>query len=170
MSLDRAPVTRTDPVTGQPLRIQFEEIEALSHADAEALLAYWSHCRKSGGFVMSRDVPSKAIARLMKYLVVLEPLTDCVDFKYHLTGMVLTERLGRDVTGMLISEVFEPGPAQSLIDAARKTIDTDGPIFARIHIRGVLSDVRKPELVLLPIGQLHAPDTWVLVGVFYHPL
>ena len=164
------PITRTDPVTGQPLRIDFEEIESLSHADAEALQTYWSYCRQAGSFVMSRDVPSKAIARLMKHLVVLEPLTDCVDFRYHLTGMVLTERLGRDVTGMLISEVFEPRPARSLIDAARKAIDTDGPIFARIHVRGVFSEVRKPELVLLPIGLLNAPGTWVLVGVFYHPL
>lgn len=76
MSGDRIPVTRTDPVTGQPLRIEFEEIESLSHNDAEALLNYRSVFRLTGSFVMSRDVRFKA-ARLMKHLVVLEPLTDC---------------------------------------------------------------------------------------------
>ena len=170
MTDDKVPLTRTDPVTGQSLTIEFEEIESLSHVDAEALLAHWRHCRKSGSFVMSRDVPSKAIARLMKHLVVLEPSADRVDFKYHLTGMVLTQRLGRDVTGMLVSEVFEPKPARSLIEAARKAIDTDGPVFERIHVRGVLSEVRRPELVLLPVSLLNGPGTWVLVGVFYHDL
>ena len=170
MTNDRSPVTRTDPVTGQSLRIAIEEIDSLSHVDAEALLAYWHLCREAGSFVMSRDVPAKAIARLTKHLVVLEPLTDRADFRYHLTGMVLTERLGRDVTGMSVSEVFEPEPARSLIDAARKAIDTDGPVFARLHVRGVLSEVRKPELVLLPVSPRNAPGTWVLIGVFYHTL
>jgi hypothetical protein len=119
---------------------------------------------------MSRDVPSKAIARLMKHLVVLEPAADNADFKYRLTGMVLMERLGRDVTGMLVSDVFDPKPARSLIDAARRAIDTDGPVFQRIHVRGLLAEVRKPELVLLPISALDSPATWVLVGVFYHAL
>lgn len=170
MGDSEGPVTRTDPLTGQLLTIEFEEIESLSHVDAEALLAYWHSCRQSGSFVMSRDVPSKAIARLMKHLVVLEPAADNADFKYRLTGMVLMERLGRDVTGMLVSDVFDPKPARSLIDAARRAIDTDGPVFQRIHVRGLLAEVRKPELVLLPISALDSPATWVLVGVFYHAL
>jgi len=165
---EKIPIAQTDPVTGQPLTIEFEEIDSLSHEDAEFLLAHWRHCRQSGGFIMSRDVPSKAIARLMKHLVVLEPVGD--DFTYRLTGMVLTERLGRDVRGMLVSDVFDQKPAKSLIDAARRVIDTDAPVFQRIRVRGLLAEIRRPELVLLPVGLPDGPGTWVLVGVFYHAL
>ena len=162
------PVTRTDPVTGQELRIAFDTIEALSHPDALALLAYWRDCRQAGGFVMGRDVPARAIARLTKHLVVLEPLPALADFKYRLAGAVLLQRLGRDVTGLSISDVFEGDPARSLIAAARKVIETDAPIFQRIQVRGVLAEVRRPELVLLPMSAPDASATWVLIGVFYH--
>ena len=162
------PVTRTDPITGQELRIDFEAIDALSHADALALLAYWRQCREAGGFVMGRDVPARAIARLTKHLVVLEPVAALADFKYRLAGAVLLQRLGRDVTGLSISDVFEPDPAKSLIAAARRVIETDAPVFQRIHVQGVLAEVRKPELALLPMSAPDAKAVWVLIGVFYH--
>jgi len=162
------PVTSTDPITGQELTIAFDTIEALSHADAIALLAYWHDCRKADGFVMGRHVPARAIARLTKHLVVLEPLPGLADFKYRLAGAVLLQRLGRDVTGLSISDVFEGEPARSLIAAARSVIETDAPVFQRIHVRGVLADVRRPELVLLPMSSPDAKARWVLIGVFYH--
>jgi hypothetical protein len=162
------PVTRNDPVTGQELRIGFESIDQLSHADALVLLDYWRDCRKAGAFVMGRHVPARAIARLTKHLVVLEPTTGPADFKYRLAGAVLLQRLGRDVTGLTISDVFDAEPARSLIAAARKVIETDAPVFQRIHVRGVLADVRRPELVLLPMSAPDGTTAWVLIGVFYH--
>lgn len=168
MSDNSGAITRTDPITGQALRIAFEDIGVLSHADALALLAYWRDCRQAHGFVMGRDVPSRAIARLTKHLVVLEPTGGATDFRYRLAGAVLLQRLGRDVTGMKISEVFESVPAQSLIAAAKRVLDTDAPVFQRLHVRGVLAEVRKPELVLLPMSSPDSKTMWVLVGVFYH--
>lgn len=169
MSDAKVSVTRHDPVTGQSLSIRFEEMEKLSHADAIALHAYWLECRQTGGFSMLRNVPSKAIARFTKHLVVLEPLPDRSDFKYRIAGMILRERLGRDVTGMTISEVFDAEPASGLIAATRKVIDTDAPVFLRLHVRGMFAEVRKPELVSLPVRSIDGTDIWALVGVFYHP-
>ena len=166
MTNNKTPVTRTDPITGDQLSIGFEEIEKPSHADAAALLAYWHDCRRSGGFAMVRNVPSKTIAHLMKNLVVMEPLPG--DFKYRLVGNVLIQRLGRDVTGMLISQVFDEEPAQRLIAGAQKVIDTDAPVFQRLHVRTTFAETRRPELVLLPMTSPDAKERLVLVGVFYH--
>jgi hypothetical protein len=166
MTDNKTPVTRTDPITGDELRIDIEEIEKPSHADAEALLAYWHDCRRSGGFAMVRNVPSKTIAHLMKHLVVLEPLPG--DFKYRLVGNILIQRLGRDVTGMAISEVFDPAPAQSLNAGAQKVLDTDAPVFQRLSVRTSFGETRRPELVLLPMTSPDAKERLVLVGVFYH--
>lgn len=169
MSDEKVSVTRHDPVTGQKLNIEFEEIAALTHDDAIALLAYWQERRAAGGFAMLREVPSKAIARFMKHLVVLEPLPNRSDFKYRIAGMILRERLGRDVTGMTISDVFDAEPARGLIAATRKVIDTDAPVFQRLHVRGMFAEVRRPELVQLPVRSIDGTEIWVLVGVFYHP-
>lgn len=162
-------VTRHDPITGQKLSIAFEEIDALTHDDAIALLAYWQERRAAGGFAMLREVPSKAIARFMKHLVVLEPLPDRSDFRYRIAGMILRERLGRDVTGMTISDVFDAEPAKGLLAATQKVVDTDTPVFLRLHVRGMFAEVRKPELVSLPVRSIDGSEIWALVGVFYHP-
>jgi hypothetical protein len=166
MTDSKTPVTRNDPITGDELSIAFEEIAKPSHADAEALLAYWHECRRAGGFAMVRNVPSKAIAHLMKNLVVMEPLPG--DFKYRLVGNVLIQRLGRDVTGMAISEVFDPDPAKSLIAGAQKVLDTDAPVFQRLSVRTAFGETRRPELVLLPMTSPDTKEKLVLVGVFYH--
>ena len=166
MTNSKTPVTRTDPITGDELRIELEDIEKPSHAGADELLAYWHDCRRAGGFAMVRNVPSKAIAHLMKHLVVLEPLSG--DFKYRLVGNILIQRLGRDVTGMLISEVFDAAPAKSLIAGTQKVLDTDAPVFQRLHVRTSFGETRRPELVLLPMSSADAKERLVLVGVFYH--
>jgi len=166
MSDSKTPVTRNDPITGDELRFEFEEIEKPSHADAETLLAYWHACRRAGGFAMVRNVPSKAIAHLMKNLIVMEPLPG--DFRYRLVGNILIQRLGRDVTGMTTSEVFDPEPAKGLIAGGQKVLDTDAPVFQRLYVRTSFGETRRPELVLLPISSADGKETLVLVGVFYH--
>ena len=75
---------------------------------AKELFAYWSDCRRAGDFVMGSDVPARAITRLTKNLSVTEPVGSGEDFRFRLVGSVLNHRLGRDITGMLVSEVY-PG-------------------------------------------------------------
>lgn len=160
-------VTDHDPITGQKTDVVFTPIESPTHEQARELLAYWQACMAKGGFVMGRDIPSRQIAHLMKHLIVREPVEGGRDFRYRLVGTVLMERLGRDVTGLLISDVYAPASAQSFIAALRRTIETGQPVIQRAEVHGMVDTVRSAEGVLLPMKAPDGVTNWTLNGVFY---
>jgi hypothetical protein len=162
------PIANTDPITGQRLFVSFEEHAAPLHPGAQQLLAYWNACQVDGGFVMGRDVPTRSIASLTKNLIVLEPVQDQTDFRFRLVGQALRDRFGRDVAGLLISEVYDEPTTQSFQSALRKVVDTQRPVFQVVHVTGALGDVRKPETVLLPMKAADELTSWILCGLFYH--
>ncbi|MGN6146982.1 MAG: PAS domain-containing protein, partial [Rhizomicrobium sp.] len=138
-----------------------------THEQARELLAYWQERMGKGGFVMGRDIPSRQIAHLMKHLIVREPVEGGRDFRNRLVGTVLMERLGRDVTGLLISDVYAPASAPAFIAALRKVIDTGKPVFLRAEVHGMVDTVRTAEGVLLPMKAPDGAANWTLNGVFY---
>lgn len=161
------PITGTDPITGQKTEVVFTEIEVPSHERAKELLAYWRDRTRSGGFAMGRDVPSHAIGHLMKHLLVFEPTEGGLDFRYRLVGTVLIGRLGRDPTGLTISEVYAEATARSFIASLKKTIERGQPIVHEAEVRGLIGIVRRAEGVLLPMKAPDGKTDWVLNGVFY---
>jgi hypothetical protein len=167
VSAKEPPIVSTDPITGQSLEMTICEIEAPTHEGVKELLAYWTACNRAGGFVMGRDIPSRAIARLTKHLVVMEPIGSGEDFRYRLVGSVLNHRLGRDITGMLVSDVFPETVVTDFLLSLNKAIATGAPVFQDVRVSGVLGEVRRPEAVLLPMKSPDQTATWVLNGVFY---
>lgn len=167
MNAKGPPVTSTDPITGQSLRLEFTEQEAPSHAQAKELLGYWNECRSSGDFLMGRDIPSRAIARLTKHLSVLEPFDDGREFRFRLVGTVLNDRFGRDITGMSILDVYDAEATESFVAALGKALAGDVPVFLDVRVRGILGEVRRPEAVLLPMTAPDGAAKWILAGVFY---
>jgi hypothetical protein len=163
----KPPVTSTDPITGQSLRLAFEERAAPSHADAQALLDYWNVCRQNGDFVMGRDIPARAVARLTKNLFVLEPIEAGRNFRFRLVGTVLLNRFGRDVTGAAVSEVYDAAATKDLVASLNKVLASAAPVFLDVRVHGVLGEIRYPETVLLPMTSPDGHAAWVLGGVFY---
>jgi hypothetical protein len=161
------PIASTEPVTGQNVEMTFSERDAPSHEGVKELVAYWNERRKSGEFVMGRDVPSRAIARLMKNLVVFEPVDGGRDFRFRLVGAVLNERIGRDITGMLITEVYGEAAVKDFMAALNKALATGRPVFHESRARGVFEDVRTADAVALPMKAPDGVTTWLLNGVFF---
>lgn len=166
MDQNRPPVVSKDPITGQDIEISFVERSEPGHEGARQLLDYWRACRARGDFVMGSEVPAAAIARFMKNLIVLAP--DNTSFRLRLVGNVLNERLGRDVSDMLVSEIYAEPAARAFEAALNETIVTDAPVFRTVRVRGLLDDVRRPEVILLPMRSPDRAASWVLAGVFYH--
>ena len=84
-----------------------------SHYDARHLFVCWRERNDEGGFVIGKDVPSRALARVMSHLVVYEPLDGGRDFRARLAGTSLLRRFGRDISGSKLSELdflLEPRP------------------------------------------------------------
>jgi hypothetical protein len=160
-------IASTDPVTGQHVELLFSERAAPAHKDAEEVFAYWRSRSAQGDFVMGRDIPARPIARLMRNLVVLEPAADGKNFRFRLAGSQIGERLGRDITGMSVSDVYDETAADTFIAFLNVVIGENRPVFLDLHVRGLLGDVRRPEIVLLPMKAPNGTAKLVLGGSFY---
>lgn len=165
MSAKDSSIVNTDPVTGQTVEMTVSEIEAPTHEGAKELFAYWQS--RAGDFVMGRDVPSRAITRLTKNLNVLEPIGSGEDFRFRLVGSELNHRIGRDISGMRVSEVYPEAVVKAFIGSLNKVIKDSTPVFQNVRVVGALGEVRRPEVVMVPIKSSDRTATWVLHGVFY---
>ena len=165
MSAKEPSIVSKDPVTGQSLEMTVSEMEAPTHERAKELFAYWSECVRAGDFVMGRDVPARAITRLTKHLNVMEPVGD--DFRFRLVGSELNHRIGHDITGMLVSEVYPEVVVKGFLASLHKVVETGVPVFQAVRVTGHLGDVRRPEVVMVPMKSPDRTQTWILHCVFY---
>lgn len=145
----------------------FLPIEELIHRDAKLAMALWRD-RKADGIRIGRDVPSRAIARLLSRIAICAPVADGEDYRIHLAGSAINHRFGRDITGERLSEIFdEPSEFQARIDAMKESAATGEPRMMRIvHLAGSVELLRY-ELVVLPVTAPNGKDRWALVFAFY---
>jgi len=166
MSAKERSIVNTDPVTGQSLVMTVEEMQEPTHEGAMAIFAYWQECCSRGDFVMGRDVPSRAITRLTKNLNVLEPMDGGQDFRFRLVGSELNHRIGRDISGMCVSEVYPEIVVKGFLSSLKK-VAAGTPVFQNVRVVGALGDVRRPEVVMVPMKSPDRTAIWILHCVFY---
>ena len=80
------------------IHTRYATVEHARHPDALKLLAFWD-ARPADGIVMGRDVPSRAIASLLRNISILEPTEDRSDLRIRLAGASLLKRWNGDVKG-----------------------------------------------------------------------
>jgi hypothetical protein len=135
-----------------------------AHRGARQLLATWQ--ARQGEFVVGRDVPSRALARLLSGLALFQPILNG-DFRVRLAGQGLRRCHGRDVTAEKLSDIAGADfprrssqwreimeMAQPLIEEARLTQDG----HTKLCYETVALRVRAPD----------AATPWIMTGVFFH--
>ena len=143
-------------------------IDSLTHPSAIALLECWRSLEEKGGMRMGRDIPSRALAKLLPYILITEPVGAWDDARIRLAGTALMERFGRDIAGELASHVYvnDPNGARLLLRAAQRAVETREPGLIDLRIRMDEIEVFHLETVLLPIWSPDANASWSLVGAF----
>lgn len=147
------------------------EIHALRtapvHRGARLLLENWRAREAQGRFTIRRDVPSRALARVLSGLVLYEPL-QTGDFRVRLAGQTARRRFGRDVTGESLSRLLEGELFARHAAPMRALLVTGEPFLVEVQ-------VMEEERLRLCYEQLSlrvlAPDgrtPWVLSGMFFH--
>jgi hypothetical protein len=139
-----------------------------SHYDARHLFVYWRERNDEGGFVIGKDVPSRALARVMSHLVVYEPLEEGRDFRARLAGTSLLRRFGRDISGSKLSELFEPGAFAAQRDDMRMLLHTGRPCVLEVKATIDTYPVLHFEIVALPVLAPDRETPWILSGLFYY--
>jgi hypothetical protein len=138
----------------------------LIHPDAAVAMDLWRN-RKPDGLRIGRDVPSRAIARLLSRIAVCKPMADG-DFCVHLAGSTIIQRFGRDITGERVSEVFDDTPNHAARRDYLTAVITSGePRMVRITHRIGSVELLRNETVVLPVTAPNGKDRWALVFAFY---
>jgi hypothetical protein len=143
-------------------------IAAPVHFGARLLFENWRKLRAQDGFVVHRDVPSRALASVLRNLVIFEPLDGMADFRVRLAGSAMIRRFDCDITGLKLSELFDPvafaGHRDAMIEIARQGTASIHDVKFTARNRTDLHF----EAIGLPVQSPDRSAVWILGGIFYH--
>jgi len=136
------------------------------HPDSKKLLAFWE-ARPKDGIVMGRDVPSRAIARLLSRIAVWEPVDEGRNMRIRLAGEAMHRQFQGDLRGRLMSELFPPENFADHLGNARRVLETGLPLILDARVSYGNIEKLHTEVVLLPVVAPDRNGFWVLAGGFH---
>lgn len=158
------PVHRPSPEFQYPKAV----LTAPEHPSSAALIEIWRAHEATGGMRMGRDIPSRALAKFLPNIVIAEPKADWSDAHIRLAGSVLTERFGRDITGVQLMELYRADPqgGAMLLGGARQADETRKPVLLGTRVLAGSMEVMRFEVVAVPVYAPEGVRHWILVGTF----
>jgi hypothetical protein len=139
---------------------------APEHFGAKLTFHNWQEKHRSGGFVVGRDLPSRALAGVLRNLAIYEPMQGGADFRVRVAGTGLVRRYGCDVTGLLLSQLYEPLAFERQVAQMAKTRH-GAQVFAEVRmVRGPRVELQY-EMLQLPVRSPDLQQSWVMGGFFY---
>jgi hypothetical protein len=138
------------------------------HFGARLALEAWRTQRLADGFVVGRDVPSRALAPVLRNLAVYEPLDGGCDFRARLAGSALIRRFGCDVTGLKLSELFDREAFEHHRAVMAEVLASQTPRSLDVQIKSESRTQLRFEVLSLPVLAPDRETGWLLTGLFYH--
>lgn len=139
------------------LQVAKEELVFLAQPVLETskrFLQFWEG-RPADGLVYLRDVPSRAIASLLKNIIIWETIDDWSDARVRLMGSGLLFRFGMDVKGRLLSQLFAADEVKQHLAMTRRAYEDNAPVMVHSHLRMGEMHVMTLEIIIIP---LQSPD------------
>ena len=138
-----------------------------SHPGAQLIYRNWSEYREDGGLVVGRDLPSRALAGVLRNLAVYEPVGGTADFRVRVAGTGLVRRYGCDVTGLPLSQIYEQHAFERQRDLMTAIRNGARAFFDVDMVRAGRTELQY-ESLFLPVRSPDLQQRWVLAGIFYH--
>lgn len=148
------------------IHTEYRPIAAPAHPEAVKALAFWD-ARPADGIIIGRDVPSRAIASLLSYIIVHEPISGDSDLKVRVAGTAVRRRFGRDITGETLSQVFPTPSFPDRLKSVVTAIETGAPQFADCQLSSGSLEILHSELVILPVLAPDRVTKWAMTIVFF---
>ena len=139
----------------------YRPIAELTHPTAEKAMAFWNR-RPADGLVIGRDIPSRAIADLLKRIIVHEPIDSGRDLKVRLAGGAIRQRFGREITGAMLSQLFPTPELPIRLQSVMTAINEGVPQFADCVLSGGSTEMIHTELVILPVFAPNQTSKWAM--------
>ncbi len=142
-------------------------IEGPRHPGAKLTFDVWQERMAQGGFVVGRDIPSRALGGVLRNLAVYEPLEGGEDFRIRIAGTAFFRRYGYDVTGRRLSELFDEPLFDRIRDGINAMLDAGEPRSVAVeHVQGNRKPLRF-EVLFLPVTPPGGAGQWSLTGMFF---
>jgi hypothetical protein len=138
------------------------------HFGARLLFARWRELQGGDGLVVGRDVPARQLGGILRNLAVFEPLDDCRDFRVRLAGTAFLRRFGRDITGLMLSEIFQEAGFERHRPNMADIVRSGEPQAIDVTLQRGTRTFLHAEALRLPVQSADRSGTWVLSGLFYY--
>ncbi len=111
--------------------------------------------------------PLAPFPKFLPNIAICEPVDAWVDARIRLAGSVLTERFGRDIAGMPISELYNSDPEgrRMLPECARRAQETRLPGLFDTRVVANKIELMRFEVAALPIFAPDGLTPWCLAGI-----
>jgi hypothetical protein len=143
------------------------ELTEPSQFGAKLLLEYWRDKATEGGFVVGRDVPSRALACVLRNLALYEPIDDAADFRVRLAGTAFIQRFGREITGLKLSDICASKNFELQRAIMTGVVAKAKPCVAGVKITRDARALLHFETMHLPVWAPNRKSVWVLGSLFY---
>lgn len=145
----------------------FSRLGEPEHPGACVTFDNWQEKHAGGGFVVGRDLPSRALAGVLRNLAICEPLRGGADFQVRLAGTAFVRRFGCEVTGTLLSQLYDPQSFERCAGSMRYALRGKPSSWDAKLIRNGRTELQY-ESLLLPVLSPDISQSWVLAGMFFH--
>jgi hypothetical protein len=149
----------------QPPREILEPLDGPAHPHAKLLLDNWR--MRELDFTIGRDIPARPLGSVLRYLAILDPMAE-PEFRVRLAGTAWLRRYGRDVTGLLLSDLYMDDELLVWQELLRETVLGGGPISRDATLIGEGGLQLHFEILALPALASNGHDPCVMAGLFYH--
>lgn len=126
---------------------------------------YWVSLKPDGGLPSRSDVDPVDLKTDLPHLMLLEVLTDPLDFRYRLVGTAVDRFSGIGRTGKRVSAVA--GPTSSVWRNLCQVVETGQPSTASIPYEGPEKDYVTTAQVTLPLLGASGRIEFILIAIDY---
>ncbi len=134
--------------------------------DACALLSCWCEQATKQDLVIGKDIPSRAFAKFLSHIMIVEPMDSDTNGLIRLAGTALRLRYGTEASGKRLSEFYSSTILPQYLAYLRGVRDTGEPLILEAsYLRDDALHFVSDEIVLRAL----APDgvsMWNVVAVF----
>ncbi|MGN6514883.1 MAG: PAS domain-containing protein [Rhizomicrobium sp.] len=151
----------------EPLCRTREALQSVSHGLASSLIESWEGLKPRGGMVIGRHFPSRAFAKVLPNILLLERIEGMRDFRIRVAGFGMLRFYGVDLSGRNLSDFFSGDAHEMRYTLFADILSGNTPHIGleRIHRGSKLLTVR--EVVSLPVLASDGTTPLVLRASFW---
>lgn len=128
------------------------DLSAMAAPRLKEALAYWQSKLAGRSMPSRHDIDPVEIPRLLSHVMLVDVLSDPLDFRYRLIGTAVCEISQQDYTGKRYSEVPGKGPTSTVWTNCAEVVRAKVPLVAVPPYIGPDQRVLGCETILLPLS------------------